>query len=341
MTRPQLDERHRRILRFVVESHVSSAEPIGSQFVRAAYHLSISPATIRGAMQHLEESGYLGHPHTSAGRVPTEEGYRYYVDELMPKETLPAATRRTVAESLRPSVGRADAFSSQVPRVLARVSRLLSVVAVQADPGRRVERMDLVGLEDGVLVLAVRESDGRTRTTSWRPAEWPRESEREQALAWVRAALPLLGAGNLRRLAARARTLSEGGDSSAALAAELLDRGANLLESDDDVRIEGADHIAAQPEFRSAERLRPLVSLLADRAPIARALGAIASSERAGVSIGSENGPGPLRACSLVGIAVTFSGTRGTIGVMGPVRMPYRRLVSLVNYVGETLSVTR
>src|SRR5215510_15402150 len=102
MTRPRLDERHRRILTFVVESHVSSAEPVGSQYVRAAYHLSISPATIRNAMQQLEEMGYLDHPHTSAGRVPTEAGFRLYVDELMKPEPLGSAVRRAVNEALAP-----------------------------------------------------------------------------------------------------------------------------------------------------------------------------------------------------------------------------------------------
>src|SRR2546427_7140981 len=121
MNRPVLDERHRRILTFVVESHVSRAEPVGSHYVRAAYHLSISPATIRNAMQQLEERGFLGHPHTSAGRVPTEVGYRYYVDELMRPESIPPATRRTVLNSLRRETG--DLIPSEVLHVLARVSR--------------------------------------------------------------------------------------------------------------------------------------------------------------------------------------------------------------------------
>ena len=338
MNRPQLDERHRRILRFVVESHVSSAEPVGSQFVRAAYHLSISPATIRSAMQHLEESGYLGHPHTSAGRVPTEEGYRFYVDELMPMEALPAATRRAVARSLKPHQERGEVFPPEVPRVLARASRLLSVVAVRTDPVRRVDRMDLVALEDQVLVLAIRESDGRTRTTSWRPQGRVDAAVRERSVARIRASLPLGGSAAMRRLGAQARL--DAGDPAALLAAEVLERGADLLEAGDEpaVRIEGAEHIAAQPEFQSADRLRPLVSLLADRAPIAKALDAVASPGRARVSIGSENGSGPMRAWSIVGIAVTIGGTRGTVGVVGPVRMPYQRLVALVNYVGETLS---
>src|SRR5256885_14512865 len=96
MLRPNLNERHQRILKFVVESHVMRAEPVGSQYVRMAYHLSISPATIRSAMKRLEEEGFLDHPHTSAGRGPTERGYRYYVDSLMEPEPGAPATRRAL-----------------------------------------------------------------------------------------------------------------------------------------------------------------------------------------------------------------------------------------------------
>ena len=132
MNRPQLDERLRRILTFVVESHVSRAEPVGSQYVRAAYHLSISPATIRNAMQRLEDLGLLGHPHTSAGRVPTESGYRYYVDELMRPEPLAASMRR----ALDPAIDRVrrseEGIETGVPGLLAKASRQLAVVAMRA-----------------------------------------------------------------------------------------------------------------------------------------------------------------------------------------------------------------
>ncbi len=248
MIRPVPDERQRRILTFVVESHVSRAEPVGSQYVRAAYHLSISPATIRNSMQQLEEMGYLRHPHTSAGRIPTEAGYRYYVDELMRPEPVPAATRRVVTDALGPALEEEDAFSAEIPRLLARASRQLALVAVR---------------------------------------------------------------GAAARLNANA------------------------------VRVEGADNITAQPEFQSPARLRPLVSLLADREPLARALEATAEPGRARVSIGREIGSGAMRDCSLVGMRVELRGLQGFLGIMGPVRMPYRRLVALVSYVGERLSERR
>jgi len=341
MTRPVLDERHRRILTFVVESHVTRAEPVGSQYVRVAYQLSISPATIRNAMQQLEELGFLGHPHTSAGRVPTEAGYRYYVDELMRPEPIPTSTRRTVSEAIRPVPETGDPIPSGVLHVLARASRQLALVLVQDKAERVVERVDLVALEDGVLVLALRESSGRIATSSWKPAPPPDAAALRQAQKRIQASLPIRGPREAAALAARARR--EATADGAALAGDLLERVARMIGAAEPsaVRIDGADNIASQPEFQSPARLRPLVSLLAEREPLARALNAIAEPGRARVSIGRENGTGAIRDCSIVGMRVEAGGVQGLLGVMGPVRMPYRRLVSLVSYVGQRVAEAR
>ena len=338
MSRPVLEARHRRILTFVVESHVSLAEPVGSQYVRAAYHLSISPATIRNAMQQLEEMGFLSHPHTSAGRVPTESGYRLYVDELMRPEPLRPATKRTVDGELRSSMRRSEPLAETVPPLLARASRQLALVAVREGGARSLVRADLVRLPDGVLLLALRDSSGRIETTSWTPSIPAGAAAVHDAEKLVRDALPI---PNADTAVARAALLRREGSAASRLAADALERAGHMLESvgRSVVGIDGADHIAAQPEFRDADRLRPLVSLLAEREPLARALEASAG-DRARVSIGSENGEGPMRHCSLVAIRVTMGGTQGLLGVMGPVRMPYRSLVSLVSYVGERLSET-
>lgn len=341
MTRPALDERHRRILTFVVESHVTRAEPVGSQYVRVAYQLSISPATIRNAMQQLEERGFLGHPHTSAGRVPTEAGYRYYVDELMRPEPIPMAMRRTVSEAIRPAPEGGDPIPRGLLRVLARASRQLALVLVQERVDRVVERIDLVDLDGGVLVLALREADGRIATSSWKPDVPPDAAALREVRHRIQAALPIRGAGEAAALAARAKR--DGPALGAALAADLLDRVARLIDAGEPsaVRIDGADNIASQPEFQSPARLRPLVSLLAEREPLKRALQAITEPGRARVSIGRENGSGAIRDCSIVGMRVETRGVQGLLGVMGPVRMPYRKLVSLVSYVGERLAEAR
>jgi len=337
MNRPLLDERLRRILTFVVESHVSRAEPVGSQYVRAAYHLSISPATIRNAMQRLEDLGLLGHPHTSAGRVPTEAGYRYYVDELMRPEPLPQATRR----ALDPAIDRVrrseEGIEAGVPGLLARASRQLAVVAMRGREAGPIDRVNLVSLEGGVVLLAIGGREGALATATWRPDPIPSPERLAKAEEWIRARLPLQGAGALHALAATAR--ADAPPAVALVLADVLPLAARLVaeQMEPAVRIEGADNIAAQPEFQEPSRLRPLVSLLAERGVLARALDAFANSVTPRIRIGQENEPAAIRDCSLVGMCVSISGARGVVGVMGPVRMPYRRVVSLVAYIGDRL----
>jgi heat-inducible transcriptional repressor len=188
------------------------------------------------------------------------------------------------------------------------------------------------------LVLAVHESGGRIATSSWKPEPTIDSMTLRRTIARVQAVLPLRDSGAATLHATRERRLAPA--DGASLAADVFERIAGLLGQAGSaaVRIDGADNIASQPEFQSPARLRPLVSLLAEREPLARALEAIAETGRARVSIGRENGTGAMKGCSIVGLRVESGGMQGLLGIMGPVRMPYRRLVSLVSYVGERLA---
>lgn len=338
MTRPDIDERLRRILTFVVESHVSLAEPVGSQYVQAAYHLSISPATIRSAMQQLEELGLLGHPHTSAGRVPTEAGYRYYVDELMRPDPLSAPTRRALDDAIERVRDRVEAIEAELPQLLARASRQLALLAVRPRDASRIARVNLIGLDGGYVVLAVGDRDGAPVTATWRPDSAPSADQLRRAEEWIRDRLPLPDAPALAALAAVAP--AQAPSDLAPLLADLLPRAARLAAAQDEpaVRIEGTDNITAQPEFRSPDQLRPLVALLAERAALARALDAFEAAPAPRVAIGQENESPAIRSCSIVAMGVDVGPVRGVVGVMGPVRMPYRRVVALVSYVGGRLA---
>ncbi len=331
-----LDERLRRILTFVVESHVSRGEPVGSQYVRAAYHLSISTATIRNAMQQLEELGLLFHPHTSAGRVPTEAGYRYYVDHLMRAESLPAAARRTLDQTLD-DAPLSGGLGHRLPPALAHASRQLAVISVRPSDPSRVHRFELVGLDGGELLVAVGIEGGPLATTTWRPGQPVESVALRRAEAWVRVSLPVSGAEGLLALAGRA--VREAPPDAAALLEAALPRAARLVAGmgQFDVRLGGAEHIAAQPEFQTPDTLGPLVAVLAEREPLARALESFASSRSPRISIGHEHATPAIQSCSIVGVEVAFGSSRALIGVMGPVRMPYRRIVALLSYLGDRL----
>jgi len=250
---------------------------------------------------------------------------------------IPAATRRAVDTALDAATESDEALESVVARALARASRQLAVVAVRPQSCMRVDRIELVALEGGLLLLAVGGADGPLPTTTWKPSSGSERTLVPHAERWIRARLPVAGAPGLRALAGRAR--AEATADRGAYLADVLGRAARLLESREQtaVQIEGADHIASQPEFQSASRLRALVSLLSERAPLTRALESFAESRRPRVSIGRENGAGAIQDCSLVGRGIEIHGQRGSLGVLGPVRMPYPLLVSLVAYLGERL----
>lgn len=335
MLRPNLNERHRRILKFVVESHVMRAEPVGSQYVRMAYHLSISPATIRGAMKRLEEEGLLGHPHTSAGRVPTEAGYRYYVDSLMEPEPIAPATRHALNKALVSSSATEEDLQGLAARVLAKSSGQLAMVAVRPWGELPIRRFDLVALEGGEVLLALGERAERGTTATWRPVHAVLPAAVRLAERWIQSRLPLRDAAACADAALAAK--DEAPPAARALIEDALHRAMRMLQTRErsDVRIGGAENIAAQPEFQTADRLRALVSLLAEPEPLTRALDAFMGSGGARVTIGRELGEGAMRVCSLVGTGIASSSFRGSLGVLGPVRMPYPRLLSLVSYVGE------
>lgn len=340
MTRPDLDERLSRILKIVVESHIQTAEPVGSQYVRAAYHLGFSPATIRSAMQRLETLGLLGHPHTSAGRVPTEAGYRYYVDHLMEPEDLAAGTRRAIDAMLARSDTEGPDPTTAVTHALARASRHLALLACRPPGGRPVDRAEFARLASGTVLLAIGSGESDLPATSWRVTPAPDAGLVQRAGRWIRSRLPLSGPGELRRLAQVAEREAE--PELRGLLTDALDRGARLLESVEApaVRIEGAEQIARQPEFQSAARLRALVTILAERERLSRLLAPTAGSLSVRIAIGREVGGGAFGSCSIVATGVTVSGLSGAIGVLGPLRMPYPRLVSLVSYVSRRLGET-
>jgi heat-inducible transcriptional repressor len=318
---------------FVVESHVSLAEPVGSMYVRAAYHLSISPATIRNAMQQLEELGYLSHPHTSAGRVPTEAGYRYYVDELMRPEPLPASVRRALDRVLE-EARRDGSIEERLPPVLARAARQLALLSLRRRDASRVQSFELVALEGGELLAAVGGEAGPLATSTWTaPASIPASSLR-RAETWVRNALPVAGSEGLMALAARAKV--EAPEDLRPLLDEALTRAARLLAgmAHPAVVLGGAEHIAAQPEFQSADTLGPLVAVLADREPLARALESCYRAREPRGSIGHEHAPAALQSSSIVGMSIPFGGGSVVIGLLGPIRMHYRRVVSVMAHLG-------
>ncbi len=340
MAEHDLNEREALVLEAVVRTFVQTAAPAASRTVARQFDLGVSPATIRNTMSDLTRKGYLTQPHASAGRMPTDKAYRYYVDTLMRPDRLTSDETRRIEAALD------LARTSAEERILARAVKALSVVTQELGVGLAprmeegvLEKIDLVGVSrDRILiVLAIRSGPVRTIFVE---GEW---ADSEEALGSVAGFLNERLAGQtLREIRETYRDrLADGPAEHADLVNIFLEQAEGLFSArppaGEDVLLGPTAGLAAQPEFADREHLRTLLQLTEQRDVLAEAL----RDRRADgivISIGGEHAIPPLVDFSMVTAEYEMGSVHGTIGVIGPTRMPYDRVVSLVEYTARLLS---
>jgi heat-inducible transcriptional repressor len=326
-----LDERKAAILRAVVEEYVRTAQPVGSGHVARSTALAVSPATVRNEMGQLEREGYLVQPHTSAGRIPTDKGYRFFVDSLSP-----GALDRTQAQTVRAFFDRAH---GELERMLGDTSRLLSELthyaAVVTPPARhdpaRLRSVQLVGLSSRVVLVVAVYCDGIVEKHTLESDEPLTESEIAAATVHLTSHLAGSTAGERRPLPA---TGDAGVDRLATQAQRAL-TGEGAEVGEDHVFIGGAASMALA--FDAVDTIRQVLGILEEQVVVVALL---RDTLNAGLSvaIGAEHGVEPLADCSVVVAPYEVEGERmGTVGVLGPTRMRYDQALSAVNVVSRRL----
>jgi len=332
-----LDPRKQEILDAIIEAYVNDAEPVGSERLAQRLQRRASPATIRNEMAALEEMGYLSHPHTSAGRVPTDRGYRVHVDALQQGEPLTAQERQRVWRVFHPGEQR-ERLPEEVARALAAITEYASVVTSPGAESQVFKHLHLIPLTDR-QVLAVIVTDagifhGKTFTAHdpLEPEALDRlsrlVSQRLQGYALVEITGDLL-ARFVHEAAWQSRIVEE-------LLAWLRDR--LPLLANRRVHIEGTANILKQPEFRDARSARPVLSAL-DREEVLSDLLRAAEGRDVWVSIGREHRYEELHGASVIAASYRLAGhSGGALGIVGPTRMNYAKVMALVRYLAGNLS---
>jgi heat-inducible transcriptional repressor len=325
-------ERQARILSLVVRQYVATAQPVSSGRLVARYDLGVSAATVRNELAALEEIGLLAHPHTSAGRVPTVAGYRYFVEHLMTSADLPDAELRTIRHQFHQAGGDPERWMRLSAAVMARTSGVAGLVAAPRSQPAGARRVELVYLGDGLVQLVALMADGSIRQMRWRPRQ-----------AMDQAALDALG----RRVN---RVLDHGAEPSQALADEVsaveadgLAALGTLLErarmpSAPRLYHAGLTQILGEPEFSEGEQLRGVVELLEHGQGLERIWDRLPGSG-VQVIIGGEP---PLEQVPHVTLVLSRFGQgaapSGVLGVVGPTRLAYERAVPTVGFVARLLN---
>lgn len=325
-----------RILQAVTDDYILTAEPVGSRTLARKYGLGVSPATIRNEMADLEELGYLQQPHVSSGRIPSDLGYRYYVDGLMSPATLDEAERRAIQAELTRRAAMEELVHS-TSQLVASLTRYASLAVAPRMEDAVLKRVELVSLDPRTVLVIFVAMPGMVehRVVETRRSWTPDELARLEAA--LNECLEGLTVRDLGRTVSQQladvlgdRDLYEAAD---ALLDEALEAG-----GDERIYVEGAVNLFHQPEFRDVDRLRPLLEFLEQKEALLNVLNSHSQSGLT-IRIGQENGEGALQGCSLVTATYEVDGhVVGRIGVLGPTRLEYSRVVAVIQLVAEELS---
>jgi heat-inducible transcriptional repressor len=326
-----LDKRKAAILRAVVEEYIETAQPVGSSHVASARGVDVSSATVRNEMAQLEAEGYLSQPHTSAGRVPTQQGYRFFVDHLRDPLWLPAPSAAQVRTFFDRAHGEVEQMLSATGRLLSNLTDLASVVVSQPSTDATIRSVQLVGLSASTGLVIVVLSDGAVEKHA---IELPDEIGDERLAA---------GTAHLsRHLTAQSRAWLPAVPSSGDDATDRLVEKATSVLADNDapepehVYVEGTARVAQA--FDAIETVREVLGILEQQYLVVTLVRDVLD-RGLHVAIGSETGVEPLADCSLVLAPYDGEGRRlGTIGVLGPTRMNYPQALAAVAVVSDRLS---
>ena len=325
-----LDERKAAVLRAVVEEYIQTASPVGSGHVARAPGVHVSPATVRNDMAVLEQEGFLRQPHTSAGRVPTDKGYRFFVDQLTGPAPLDVAKRETVSSFFASAHGAIEQMLQDTSRLLVNLTDYAAVVVGPGHEDATIRSVQVVGLTPRLALLVAVLSNGVVEKC---PLDLPEDTGEERlAAATAHLSRHLVGT-TLAGVAAPPSTGDEGTDQVARLAAASLASGHE--REPDQVFLGGTARMAAA--FDAIDTVRQILVTLEQQYVVVGLLRDVID-RGVNVSIGAEHGIAPLAECSVVVAPYEVEGEPvGTIGVLGPTRMNYREALAAVAVVGQRL----
>lgn len=332
-----LSERQKLILALVIRDYIETAQPVGSVSLVKRYELDFSSATVRNDMVALTEMGFLRQPHTSAGRVPTEEGYRYFVRQLMGHTDLPAPTKRTIIHQFYQAGADVDRWMHLAASVLAHQAQAASLVTAPHPERAIFKHLELIGTHGRQVLMVLVLSGGDVSQQMLNLAE-PVSQEQLSAVAQkINQNCAGLTEAGIERLKQPTDALEQ---DILKLVVNEMRRSTRVVAGE--LYRDGLTHVLAEPEFGEMELARRALRLLEERPLLEDLLTrTVLASEPGGVQvlIGGEGTWEELRECSVVLARYGAPGlATGTLGVLGPMRMPYGRTISTVRFMAGLLS---
>ncbi len=332
-----LTERQKTLLLLIIRDHIESAQPIGSKRLAEHYHLELSPATIRNEMAALTEMGYLRQPHTSAGRVPTEEGYRYFVSQMMPNAELPEAVQHTISHQFHQSRADMDQWMTLAASILAHQSQGVSVITAPHAERSRFKHVELISTQGRQVLMVLVLVGGEVSQQILTLAEPVTQERLSQTATRLNTHLPGLAVDDISALSTLPDPLDQD-----ILTLILQDIRRTSESSSGEIYTDGLTNVLSEPEFAESDEARRALKIFEERSTLRDLLARSTTNTTIGglqVLIGGEGEWEELRQCSMVIARYGVPGmATGTLGVLGPMRMSYTKTIPTVRYVAGILS---
>lgn len=341
METEELNQREKAILRSIVQQFILTATPVGSRNITKKYDIGFSPATVRNIMADLEDSGFVNHPHTSAGRVPTDKGYRYYVDSLMDIEKLNTKEKGLIENSFKSSIDEADELVKVTSKLLSSITRQIACVTYPNLESGILEKIQIISLTSTRILVVISIKSGVVKTITLELMTELKESQLESVQSLLNEKLSGLSLEEIRKtFKERFIDTDEEQKPIIRLFVDSVDK---LFKDDfksERMIVTGARNIIQQPEFENPDNFQSIIELIEDKDVIIHIMEKSSESknEEVYISIGSENIEKKLKEYSFVSKEYKFGESSGTLGIIGPKRMEYSRIVAIVDYLAKILS---
>lgn len=333
-----LDDRKKRILKAIVEDYVSTGEPVGSRTIAKKYGFSLSSATIRNEMADLEEMGLLYQPHTSAGRIPSDKGYRVYVDKLMRTHTLSQKEIRDISDGLKTKLNEVDQLIKRVINILSQITKYTSIAITPQVKDKLIKRIQLVPIDESKILLIIVTNSEEVKNFIVRVNENCNNDFLNKISNMLSERLVGIHVRDVETILNKWIDSKEYEFQTGILNLIIETLKENIKTFDSfEIFLWGTANIFNYPEFNDVIKAKELISIFDQKEVLADILG-ITLDEKVNISIGSENCYDSIKECSLITTSYKFGNKIiGSIGVIGPTRMDYAKVISCIEYLRKEI----
>ena len=341
MTEYQLKDREKAILRFVIHQFILTANPVGSRNISKRYDIGLSPASIRNIMSDLEETGFLNHPHTSAGRVPTDKGYRFYVDSLMDPPKLDQTSKKIIDINLSSAPTETEELLRVTSYILSDLTNQLAMVTYPKFEQAVLQKIQIVQLSSTRILVVVSINSGMVKTITLEIDAEVREEQVITVQQLLNERLSGLRFSEIRN-SIEERMKDFNSESYRPIIRVFLDSVDKIFtdQSGEKAIISGTKNILKQPEFEDVNQFQSVIELIENKDIIIHILDEkkLPFEDDVSITIGQEIREEKLSDYSMITKEYKIGDMHGTLGIMGPKRMDYSKIVAAVVYIAEQLT---